>query len=118
MRAVAIIVPSPPSTTIRSTLCGQLVVLDRLDRAAGLVLDPLALDFRAADNRDAARAEPLDQMADGLQRLRLVRLDEDADTSDSRLGHPVNAMPTKEQQGTARTLFHAGKSRRAYPSSD
>ena len=38
------------------------------------MFDSLALDLRTTNERDAALREPHDKLADGLQRLRLVRL--------------------------------------------
>src|SRR5215212_7467805 len=60
---------------------------ERLDRAAGLGLDAVALEARAARHPDAAPRAPLHEAADGLQRLGLVRLDEHADASDGQLLH-------------------------------
>ena len=65
----------------------QLFVRERLDRAAGLGLDALVLEARAAGHTDVAPRAPLDEAADGLERLGLVRLDEHADASDLQLLH-------------------------------
>jgi len=51
------------------------------------VLYALALDFGAADQFYAALVEPHDELAEGLQRILLMRLDDDADTTNSGLDH-------------------------------
>ncbi len=65
----------------------QLLVRERIDRASCLGLDALALEARAAHDRDVAPGAPLHEAADGLERLWLVRLDEHADASDCELLH-------------------------------
>jgi hypothetical protein len=65
----------------------QLRVLQSLDGAARLRLNLRAVEARPADDLDAAHGAPLDQAADGLERIRLVRLDENPDASDGNLLH-------------------------------
>jgi hypothetical protein len=46
------------------------------------VLDPFAFDLRAAHQLDAALTEPRREPAEGLKRVRLVRLNDDTDAFD------------------------------------
>ncbi|HWF89168.1 MAG TPA: hypothetical protein VN659_10045, partial [Pyrinomonadaceae bacterium] len=47
-------------------LAGDVFALDLRDRTAGLVLNPLALEIWATNERDAALRKPDDEVADGL----------------------------------------------------
>src|SRR6185503_5536445 len=54
-------------------LARELLLINLRNRAAGLVLDPLALEVWPTDERDASLRKPHDQFADGFQCLGLVR---------------------------------------------
>ena len=51
------------------------------------MLDAFAFEFGRPDELNAARIEPLDETADGLQRFRLMRFDDNPDTTYGGFGH-------------------------------
>src|SRR5437899_8200423 len=63
-------------------VASQRAILLSFNRAARFVLDLLAFDLWTADQNDAALAEPFHQPAKGVQRIGLMRLDDDADAFD------------------------------------
>jgi hypothetical protein len=54
-----------------------------------MVLDLLSFNFRQTDKRDASFAQPLRQRTQGFERIRLMRLKDNADAFDRGLGHGV-----------------------------
>src|SRR5205085_1501389 len=61
--------------------------LDNLHRTSCLALNTLAIKIRRADQLDAVRVEPLDEMAGRLERLRLIRFDDHADATNRYVLH-------------------------------
>src|ERR671939_408699 len=71
----------------------------------------LAADLRPRDDRDAALGEPLDQAADGLHGLRLVRLDQNPDASNR--SHPE--LFGNEVETVVRAATHGSRPGRNRP---
>src|SRR5205823_6110873 len=81
---------------------GQRIFLNRFDDTSGFVFDAFTLNLRPAYQFDVVLAQPFSQTAEGLKRVRLMRLDDYAYAFDRRLDHWLELSAVNARMISAR----------------